>query len=175
MSKWQFDTSHSHISFRVKHMLFAKVRGKFGSWQGHLELEPGQLASAKVQVTIEAASIDTGTPDRDNHLRSPDFFAAAEFPQLTFHSTAVTQIGEGLNIAGDLTIRGVTLPVLLRAEKTGEGTDPWGNRRLGFAAHTKISRKAYGLLWNQLLETGGAVVADEVEIDIDVEAMQPAG
>ncbi len=174
MSTWQFDTAHSSISFRVRHMMFAKFRGHFGKWQGSLEATPGQLGAAKAHVTIEASSIDTGIADRDNHLRSADFLDTATFPSITFTSTGVKVAGDALTITGDLTIRDVTRSIVLTGDYSGEGKDPWGNVRLGFSAHTKLSRKDFGLVWNQLLETGGAIVGDEIEVDLEVEVQRPA-
>ncbi len=173
MSNWQIDTSHSSISFRVRHLMFAKVRGSFGKWQGSIEGTSGQLASGSTTVTIDATSIDTGVPDRDAHLRGADFLDADNHPTLTFASTSVKGSGDSLEITGNLTIRGTTRPVVLHAEHTGEGKDPWGNRRLGFSAKTKISRKEFGLVWNQVLEAGGVAVGDEIEVEIDLEAVQP--
>ena len=174
MSTWQFDTAHSSISFRVRHMMFAKVRGHFGKWQGSLTGAADQLGSASTTVTIDAASIDTGTADRDAHLRSADFLDVAKFPTMTFVSTGVSVKGDALTINGDLTIRDTTRPIVLTAERTGEGKDPWGNARLGFSGHTRLSRKDFGLVWNQLLETGGAVVGDDIDVDLDVEVLRPA-
>ncbi len=173
MATWQFDIGHSSISFRVRHMMFAKVRGHFGKWEGTLDATPGQLSAGKATVTIDASSIDTGIADRDGHLRSGDFLNTAEFPTITFVSTGVKTSGDNITVTGDLTIRGTTKPVVLTGEASGEGKDPWGNVRLGFSAHTKISRKEFGLVWNQLLETGGAVVGDEIDVDLEVEAMRP--
>ena len=175
MATWQFDIGHSSISFRVRHMMFAKVRGHFSKWEGTLDATPGALGAGKATVTIDAASIDTGIADRDGHLRSGDFLNVAEFPSITFVSTGVQSQGDALTITGDLTIRGTTKSIVLVGEATGEGKDPWGNQRLGFSAQTKLSRKAFGLVWNQLLETGGAVVGDEIEVDLEVEVMRPAG
>ena len=174
MSTWQIDTSHSNITFRVRHMMFAKVRGHFGKWQGTFNGAPDQLGQASTTVTIDAASIDTGSADRDTHLRSPDFLDVGAFPTITFTSTGVNAAGSALTISGDLTIRGTTCPIVLTAERTGEGKDPWGNARLGFSGHTRLSRKAFGLVWNQLLETGGAVVGDDIDVEVDVEVMRPA-
>ena len=174
MATWQFDTGHSSISFRVRHMMFAKVRGHFSKWEGSLEATPGQYAAAKATVTIDAASIDTGIADRDGHLKSADFLNTAEFPNITFVSTGVKASGDALTITGDLTIRGTTKSIVLTGEASGEGKDPWGNQRLGFSAQTKLSRKEFGLVWNQLLETGGAVVGDDMEVDLEVEVMRPA-
>lgn len=174
MATWQFDTAHSSISFRVRHMLIGKVKGHFAKWSGSFEATPGQLDAAKTTVTIEAASIDTGMADRDTHLRSPDFLDVGSFPNITFVSTGVRASGDTLAVSGDLTIRGVTKAIVLTTEQTGEAKDPWGNDRIGFTAHTKISRKEFGLLWNALLETGGAVVGDEITIELDIEVMRPS-
>ena len=123
---------------------------------------------------IEAASIDTGVAQRDNHLRSADFFAVEEFPELTFASTRIERAGDDYKVTGDLTIRGVTKEVVLKVESSGTAVDPWGKLRAGFSAHTTIDRKAFGLHWNQLLEAGGVMVGEKVEITLDIEAVKEA-
>jgi polyisoprenoid-binding protein YceI len=169
---WNIDPAHSAIHFTVRHMVFAKVRGSFGAWQGELELEPDDLARSKLSVEIDAASIDTGVADRDTHLRSADFLDAEKHPKLTFRGTRIDkQSDTELRMTGDLTIRGVTRPVTLEVERLGEGTDPWGKRRIGFSARGTINRKDFGLEWNQALEAGGVLVGEKVELEIDVEAV----
>ncbi|MGZ3420378.1 MAG: YceI family protein [Polyangiales bacterium] len=170
---WEIDNSHSQITFTVRHMVFAKVRGSFKSWTAKLDLEE-DVAKSAVEVSIDANSIDTNEPKRDGHLRSADFFDAETFPTLLFKSKKVEKKGDNLAILGDLTIRGVTREVTLDAEETGRGKDPWGQPRIAFAAHTTIKRGDWGLKWNQALEAGGVLVGEDVRIDVDVEAVRKA-
>jgi polyisoprenoid-binding protein YceI len=171
---WNIDASHSTVGFAIRHMVFSKVRGRFSTYTGALHLED-DLARSSVEVAIDAASIDTGTAQRDTHLRSPDFFDVENFPQLRFRSTKVEDAGDGrLRVTGELTIRDVTREVVLEAESAGRGKDPWGNERIGFVARTSIDRKDFGLSWNQLLEAGGVLVGDRVDIELDVQAVQAA-
>jgi polyisoprenoid-binding protein YceI len=171
---WNIDASHSTIGFAIRHMVFSKVRGRFLKVTGAIQLDD-DLATSSVDVAIDAASIDTGTAQRDAHLRSADFFDVERFPELRFRSTRVDDLGEGqLRVTGTLTIRDVSREVVLDVEPTGRGTDPWGNQRTGFAARTSIDRKDFGLAWNQLLEAGGVLVGDRVDIELDVEAVNAA-
>jgi polyisoprenoid-binding protein YceI len=174
-SKWNIDGTHSGIQFSVRHMMLAKVRGSFTEWKADLDLDETDLTRSKVAVTIDATSISTSNAQRDGHLRSPDFFDVEKFPSLTFTSKAVKKTGEDtFEIAGDLTIRDVTRQVTLQAELGGFGVDPWGNRRAAFSARAAIDRKDFGLTWNQVLEAGGVLVSDKVEIAIDIEAVAQA-
>jgi len=174
-ANWQLDTTHSSIAFTVRHLMLAKVRGEFTAWSGTLDFDPDHPERASVAVDIDAASIETRVPDRDAHLRSADFLDAANFPRLTFRSTRVERTAPGaLAIHGDLTIRGVTRPVVLKAEVTGPVKDAWGGVRAGFSASTAIERKDFGLVWNMALEAGGFAVGDRVDIHLEVEAVQPA-
>ena len=164
------DPAHSTVEFVVRHLMISKVRGRFSAFQGRLDLDPsGSLIAA--QATIDAASIDTREAQRDAHLKSPDFFDAEKFPELSFYSTRVEGSGDRFQIYGDLTIHGVTRPVVLDATFEGRGNDPWGGQRVGYSAHTTINRKDYGLTWNAALETGGVVVGDEIRIELNVEAI----
>lgn len=170
---WNIDSSHSSIHFSVRHLVIAKVRGQFTRWSGVITLEGGDLARAQVSATIDVASIETGVADRDNHLKSGDFFDAATFPEITFKSNRVEAAGKDhWKLIGDLTIHGTTKEVTLQVEHTGAAKDPWGNQRQGFAAKTEIDRKEFGLLWNQTLDAGGVMIGDKVTIDIDIEAVQ---
>ena len=170
---WQIDSAHSGIHFSVRHLVIAKVRGQFSRWTGAIAVPDGDFAKATVDVTIDATSIDTGVADRDAHLRSADFLDVASFPELTFRSRRVEPAGDDrLRLVGDLTLRGVTREVTLEVESAGIAKDPWGNVRAGFTARTAIDRKDFGLTWNQALETGGVVVADRVEIEVEVEAVR---
>jgi polyisoprenoid-binding protein YceI len=171
---WTFDTAHSTIAFSVRHMVISKVHGRFTKWSGSFAIDADTGAPALTDVTIETASIETNEAQRDAHLRSADFFDAERFPNIHFKSTGVTRAGDDFVIAGDLTIRGVTLPVRLAVESGGTGKDPWGNLRAGFSARTTINRKDFGLVWNAALETGGVLVGEKVEIAIEVEAIKAA-
>ena len=171
---WNIDPTHSTIGFSIRHMVFSKVRGRFQKFTGALQLDDDS-AKSWVEVTIDAASIDTGTAQRDTHLRSPDFFDVDKFPELRFRSTSVEDAGGGkLRVIGELTIRDTTRTVTLDAEPAGRGMDPWGNERIGFAAKASIDRKDFGLQWNQLLEAGGVLVGDRVDIELDVQAVNTA-
>ena len=171
---WNIDTAHSQITFTVRHMVFAKVRGRFGKWAGTLQLDPQDLGRSRVEVTIDAASIDTSDATRDGHLKSPDFFDAARFPELKFTSRSVETRGpDKARITGDLTLHGVTREVALDAEVAGRGKDPWGNERIGFSATGSLDRTDFGLQWNQALEAGGLLVGTRVDIEIDLQAVQP--
>ena len=172
---WTLDTAHSGIAFSVRHMVVAKVRGRFGSWTGSVQLDEQDLTRSQVDVQIDASSIDTGNEQRDTHLRSADFLDVEQFPNLRFQSTRVENAGaERFRVLGKLTIHGVTREVTLEVERGGTGKDPWGNQRVGFAATTSILRSDFGLTWNQALETGGLLVADRVDIELDVQAVQSA-
>jgi polyisoprenoid-binding protein YceI len=172
---WKIDPAHSGIHFSVRHMVVSKVRGRFSRFEGDVQLDPAQPEGAKVKVSIDAASIDTNEPKRDDHLRSADFFDVAKFPALTFESTRVEKKGEGrLAITGNLSLHGVTKEIVLDTELLGVGKDPWGAQRAGFSARTSLDRKEYGLGWNQLLEAGGVLVGDKIEIELEIEAVAAA-
>ena len=172
---WDFDLTHSSVNFHVRHLMVSKVHGQFHTWGGQLLLDFDDLSRSHVEVTIDVASLDTREDKRDAHLKSPDFFDAEQFPKLTFVSTGVTRIGDDeLELVGDLTIRGTTRPVRLAVELGGQVQDPWGGTRAGFSARATISRKEFGLNWNALLETGGVVVGDKIEISLDIEAVRAA-
>jgi polyisoprenoid-binding protein YceI len=167
---WQIDPVHSEIQFRARHMVVSTVTGEFDRFDATAETDEDSLENAKVRFTAEAASVNTGTPQRDEHLRSDDFFNAEKFPQLIFESTSFEKEGEdNYKMSGDLTIRDVTKPIALQVEYGGEIKDPYGNRRRGFTVTGKVSRKAYGLKYNALIESGGAVVGDEIKINCHVE------
>ena len=174
MATWSFDSSHSHVGFTVRHLMISKVRGQFNKWSGTFDYDPADPAATKIDVTIDAASIDTREEKRDAHLRSPDFFDVAKYPTLTFKSTSVTGEGDELALAGDLTIHGVTRPVHLKVESLGATKDPWGGERVGFSATVAINRKDFGLHWNVALEAGGVVVGEKVDINIEIEAVAAA-
>lgn len=172
---WNIDAAHSGISFSVRHMVFAKVRGRFGHWSGTFRLDPNDLTRSSVEVVIEATSIDTGVADRDNHLRSADFLDVERFARLGFKSTNVEKVDtEHYRVHGDLTIRDVTRSVVLDVQYGGQAKDPWANTRALFTATTSIDRRDYGLTWNQVLEAGGVLVGERVDIDVEVQAVQAA-
>lgn len=172
---WNLDTVHSAIGFSVRHLVFAKVRGRFKTWSGSLELNDENFADSRVQVSIDADSIDTGTADRDAHLRSPDFFDVATYPKLEFRSSRVEALGEDrYRVYGDLTIRDITREVVLESEFSGSAKDPWGNERVAFTAKTSVDRGDFGLKWNQALETGGVVVGERVDIELEIQAVKAA-
>ncbi len=171
-ANWKVDQSHTNVGFSVSH-IFTSVKGRFDRFDGTIVFDPEKPESAIVRAAVEAASINTNNTKRDKHLRSDDFFNAKEHPTLTFESTGgVTEMKENRGkLAGNLTIHGVTKPVVFDVTFRGQGKDPWGNVRAGFAASLSINRKDYGLNWNEVLETGGLLVGEEVEIRIDVEGI----
>ena len=172
---WQVDGAHSAVSLTVRHMVISKVRGRFTRWSAKLALDTADLARSAVDVEIEAASIDTGVADRDAHLRSPDFLDAQKYPSLRYRSRRVEALSKDrLRVVGDLTIRDVTREVVLEVEYGGQGKDPWGNQRVGFTATASLNRKDFGLTWNQALETGGVLVADRVDVEIELQAIRQA-
>jgi polyisoprenoid-binding protein YceI len=172
MATYNIDNSHSDVGFSVRHMVFAKVRGHFTKWSAQLVFDSADSSKSSVDVSIDASSIDTRDGQRDGHLRSPDFLDAEKFPKITFKSKFVEKAGDKhYKVTGDLTIRGVTKEVPLDVEELGRGKDPWGNDRVAFAAKTTINRTDFGLKWNQALETGGLLVGEKVDIEIDVEAV----
>jgi len=174
MANWNIDIAHSGINFSVRHMVFAKVRGRFDTWSGTVRLDDKDLLGSSVDVSIDAASINTANADRDNHLRSPDFLDVEKFPKLGFKSTRIEKAGKGYRVHGELTIHDVKREVVLEAEDLGRGRDPWGNDRAAFSATTSIDRRDFGLQWNKLLETGGVLVGEKIEIEIEVEAVKAA-
>ncbi|MDT3440893.1 MULTISPECIES: YceI family protein [unclassified Pseudofrankia] len=171
---WTVDAAHSRIGFSAKHAMVTTVRGYFNQFEGTLELDGSAPAKSAANVTIQAASFDTGVADRDGHVRSADFLDVESFPTLTFVSTGVSQDGDEYTMTGDLTIKGVTKPVQLAMEFEGSSLDPFGNTRTGFTGATTISRKDFGLTWNAVLETGGVLVSDKVKIQLDISAIKQA-
>ncbi len=171
---WQIDRAHSDIFFTVRHMVISKVRGRFQKWEGTFLYDPENPASSRVDITIDAASIDTNEPKRDAHLRSADFLNAEKHPNLTFKSTRVTPKGsDKYLLAGDLTIRDITKPVTIEVEHLGQAKDPWGQQKVLFSGKVTIEREAFGATWNQALEAGGVLVGKNVDIDIEIQAIAP--
>ncbi|MEJ2546431.1 MAG: YceI family protein [Gemmatimonadota bacterium] len=171
---WKIDPQHTEVGFEVSHMMFAKVRGRFEEVEGTVIVGPeGSLENSRVEAVMQAASISTGNSDRDEHLRSGDFFDVDQYPVLTFESKAVRRLESGdLAVTGTLTIRDVSREVELAVTETGRGTDPWGNERIGFSATTKIDRRDFDLTWNQALETGGILVGNDIGINLEVQAVR---
>lgn len=170
--RWQLDPAHSQIQFSVKHMGISTVRGSFQSFTGDLEEQDG--AVQRVTVSIDMASLTTTNEQRDGHLKSADFFDVATHPTASFALTQFTRTGDALTATGDLTIGGVTKPVVLTGEIGGPAKDPWGNQKVSAVLETKISRKEWGLTWNVALEAGGVLVSDDVKLLIDVQAAPAA-
>jgi polyisoprenoid-binding protein YceI len=168
---YALDPAHTTAEFVVRHLMITKVRGRFTSVTGTIQVPEGSNVPDSVDVTIDAASIDTREAQRDAHLKSADFLEAEKYPQITFKSTGFDGGGDAFKVRGALTIHGVTREVVLDTTFEGRSTDPWGNDRIGYEAHTKISRKDFGLEWNQTLETGGVLVGDDVKIELNVEAI----
>ncbi len=170
---YTIDLSHSTAQFKVRHLGFSKVTGRFNDFEGTIHLNPDQFDTLEAKATLQTASVTTGNEQRDAHLRSGDFFDAEAFPTLAFSGSEVRDIdGETFNLAGELTIRGITRPVVLAVEYLGQAPDPWGGERVAFEARTKINRTDFGLTWNTVLEAGGLLVAEEVEIVLDVQAVK---
>jgi polyisoprenoid-binding protein YceI len=171
ITTWQIDPVHSTAQFKVKHMMISNVKGEFTAVKGTLQLDDADLSKSKVEATIDAATINTRDAQRDGHLKSGDFFDVEKFPTLTFKSTSISRKTDGeLNIAGDLTIRGVTRKAIFDVEgPSAQQKDPWGNLRIGLSGTTRINRKDFGLSWNTALETGGFLVGDEVTVTLDVQ------
>lgn len=171
---WVIDPTHSLVEFSAKHMMITTVKGRFGGLTGTVTVDRGNPGRSTAEVTIDAASIDTRTEQRDQHLRSPDFLDVQNYPSIAFRSTRVEgrflAPGDGFALVGTLTIRGVTREVALDVVFDGQGKDPWGGERTGFSATTKIDRRDFGLVWNQALETGGFLVSNEVKISLEVQA-----
>jgi polyisoprenoid-binding protein YceI len=171
---WQIDPAHTNVEFTMRHMMISNVKGQFQKTSGTITANGTDPASAKINATIDATLIDTRVDRRDAHLKSPDFLDVAKFPTITFKSTKVEAAGPGKwKVTGDLTLHGVTKPVVLDVEGTGAPIhDPMGNTRAGASATTKIRRSDFGLIWNKALEAGGVMVGDEVAISIDLEAIK---
>jgi polyisoprenoid-binding protein YceI len=172
---YTLDPAHTRIGFVARHAMVTKVRGAFNEFTGTAELDGAHPENSRVQVTIEAASIDTRNAQRDEHLRGNDFLAMQEYPRITFTSTAVRQTGETMfEVTGDLTIKGVTNSVTIPFEFEGAAKDPFGNQRAGFEGSVTINRKDYGITWNAALETGGVLVSDKVVLEFEVSAVKTA-
>ncbi|MDC0709875.1 YceI family protein [Stigmatella sp. ncwal1] len=173
---WDIDPAHSSAQFTVTHMLITKVKGEFGKVTGTVNLDDKDASKSTVAASIDTTTVNTNEADRDKHLKGPDFFDVEKYPAMTFKSTSVKAAGKSkFKIVGDLTLHGVTKPVTLDVESAStEVKDPWGGTRRGASATTKLNRKDFGLTWNKLLETGGAVVGDEVAVTLDLQLIKKA-
>lgn len=168
---WNLDLNHSSVDFSVRHLGFSTVRGRFGSFELDVTTDEAGVPTY-IRSNIDASTITTGSPDRDAHLRSADFFDVEHHPYITFESTSITRDGEDLEIVGNLTMRGSTHPVTFEAEVTGPVSDPWGNPRLATEAKGKINRAKWGLTWNQILEAGGLMVSEDVKFSINAQVVR---
>jgi polyisoprenoid-binding protein YceI len=174
VEKWDIDSEHSGVSFTVRHMVITKVHGQFTKWRGSLELDPANLPMSKIEVRIEAGSIDTRDAQRDGYLRSADFLAVEVHPTIEFRSTRIEDVGRRkYKVHGDLTIRGVKREIVLDTIFRGQARDAGEGRRVGFEATTQIDRKDFGLQWNTALEAGGFLVGDTVDVALEIEARKP--
>lgn len=171
MSTWKIDAAHTNLGFTVKHMMVSRVRGSFTDVEGTIEGKPEDLASSKVNFKVNMDSINTNNEDRDNHLRSGDFFDVEKFPTMEFTSTNIVETSEDeFDLTGELTIKGETKEITFKAAYEGKAVDPWGQDVAGFTAEGSIDRKEFGLTWNQALETGGFLVGDKIKITMELEA-----
>lgn len=170
---WQLDKSHSEISFSVRHMMISTARGRFEEFEGNFDIDEANPSQSKIEVVIQAASINTKDAQRDGHLKSPDFFDVEKYPVISFKSKRVEKVGgQNVRLVGDLTIKDITKEVALDVEYAGQAKSPWGTINAGFTAQTKINRKEWGLTWNVALETGGMLVGEEVTISIELELVK---
>ena len=169
---WTIDPSHTRLGFEARHAMVTKVRGSFQDVAGTIVIDSANPSGSTAAVTVQLASVATGSPDRDAHLRSPDFFDVEVNKEMTFSSTTVKQDGDEFVMMGDLTIKGVTRPIELELIPTGVVTDPFGNTRAGFEGTSELSRKDFGLTWNVALEAGGVLVSDKIKITLDVAAVK---
>jgi polyisoprenoid-binding protein YceI len=174
MTTYNIDPAHSTADFKVRHLMIANVRGEFSKVSGTVQFDSANPANSKVEARIDVNSLQTREEQRDAHLKSPDFFDVAKYPEITFISKKVSKTGDDeYKLTGDLTIHGVTKEVMLEVEGPGpEVKDPWGNLKTGASAKTKINRKDFGLVWNVALETGGVLVGDDVHIQLDLELVR---
>jgi polyisoprenoid-binding protein YceI len=175
-STWSLDPAHSLAEFSAKHMMITTVKGRFGAVNGTIVVDEANPDRSSVEVEIEAASIDTRSEQRDQHLRSADFLDVANYPTIAFRSKRVegayADPGDQFTVVGDLTIRGTTREVALDVTFEGTGTDPWGGERASFSAETKIDRREFGLTWNQVLEAGGVLVSNQIKLSLEVQAVK---
>ncbi len=168
---YKIDADHSSVTFKIRHLL-GKVSGHFDKYEGTFDYDPKNVAGFKASATIDATSINTGTPKRDDHLRSPDFFDVQKYPTIKFQSTKVSDVKDNkAKVTGDLTMHGVTKPVVIDVELLGTAKDPWGNQRSSLSGTTTLKRGDFGLTWNKAVESGGMLVGEDVEIDLEIEGV----
>ena len=173
--EYTLDQAHSRIGFVARHAMVTKVRGSFNEFTGIVHIDGDEPTKSTASVSIKASSIDTRNADRDGHLRSNDFLAMDEHPEITFASTGIEQTGDtSFEVTGDLTIKGVTRSITIPFEFEGTAKDPFGNDRIGFEGSTTINRKDYGVTWNAALETGGVLVSDKVTLEVEISAIKTA-
>ena len=174
---WEVDPAHSSVGFAIRHMMISTVRGQLRTFSAKIVGDPTSPSGATLEATLDPASIDTGNEKRDGHLKSPDFLDVQKFPTITFKSTGIQKAGDGkLKVTGDLTLHGVTKPVVLEVEgPTPAIKDPMGNTKAGAHATTRINRKDFGIVWNKTMDGGGLMVGDDIDVTIDVEAVQKGG
>lgn len=169
---FDIDKSHSDVTFSVRHLI-ANSTGRFDTFSGKIQLDPANLEASSVEFEVDAASINTANTDRDNHLKSPDFFDVAKFPKITFKSSKIKKTGaESFDVTGTFTMHGVAKEITLPVTYFGTGKDPWGNNRAGFSLSTTVNRKDYGINWNKALDQGGFILGEEVKITVNIEAIQ---
>ncbi|WP_416825645.1 YceI family protein [Ectobacillus polymachus] len=175
MTKWALDPAHTDVDFSIRHMMISKVKGAFESFSAEIEADPTDLTTAAITFTVDLESINTRNTDRDNHLRSADFFNVEETPKLTFVATSIVKTGENeYEMTGDVTLHGITRAETFDVTYEGSGKDPWGNEKAGFAVEGKLKRSDYSLTYNAALETGGVLIGDEVKISIELQAVKQA-
>lgn len=167
---WNIDAMHSTVGFKVRHF-FSKQAGEFNEFEGKIEFDPAKPEGGSVEATIQTASIDTDSENRDNHLRSADFFDAEQFPTIQFKSSNVVRGGDGFMVTGDLTMHGVTKEISFEMAFMGHGPDAWGGTRAGFSAEFKLDRKEFDITWNNTLDAGGTVLGDDVVVSLEIEAV----
>lgn len=168
------DPAHSEVSFQIRHLV-SQVRGRFNDFSGTVQMDPKNLPASSVEFHIKATSIDTNVADRDKHLRSADFFDVEKYPEIIFKSESIKSAGKDkYNVAGTLTMHGVSKKVTLPVTFLGQGKDPWGGTRAGFETATTLDRKEYGIVWNKAIDNGGALLGDDVKIDINLETKKEA-
>lgn len=174
-AKWNLDVTHSSVDFSVKHMMFATVKGGFQSFEANIEANPTDLTTANISFAVDLSSIDTRNEDRDNHLRSADFFDVENHPKMTFTATSIDKTDDNeYNVTGDLSLHGETKSETFVVAFEGTGVDPWGNEKAGFSVEGKIKRSDYGLTWNAPLEAGGVLVGDQIKISLQLQAAKEA-
>ena len=171
-TKWSIDPTHSEVGFKVKHMMFTNVSGKFKTYDAEITTEDDDFTKSEILFSAEINSIDTNNTDRDNHLKSADFFDAENHPKLTFKSSSLTKSGDEYQLTGELTLHGITKTVKLDAEVSGLLKDPWGNTKVAMNISGKINRKDWGLNWNSALETGGVLVGEDVKLNIELQLLK---